>query len=136
MRGFKTNIKWIIVFLLFIVICSVIIILQRNLSKDVKTAQISQNGKIIRTVDLENEKEVYEFEITASNGGTNTVRVENGKIGIISASCPDKICVNQGFTDSGTLPVICLPNKLSIVIVDDNDDLDAVTGTLNVENLQ
>lgn len=93
-----------------------------------KTAQIIQDGQVIQTIDLQNVKEPYEFEITAKNGGHNTIRVENGKIGIIHASCPDKICVKQGFITNGTLPIVCLPNKLSVVVVNGNDELDAVTG--------
>lgn len=97
-------------------------------SDTAKTAQIIQNGEIIRTIDLQNIGEPYEFVISARNGGQNIVRVEPGKIGIIHASCPDKICVNQGFITNGALPIVCLPNKLFVVIVDDNDDLDAITG--------
>lgn len=128
MTEFKKNLKWALVFLLLIVICTLVILLHNNSSKTAKTAEIIQNGEVIRTVDLQNVPKPYEFEVISPDGGYNTVRVEYGKIGIIHASCPDQICVKQGFIANGVLPVVCLPNRLSVVITDDSNDLDAVTG--------
>ena len=128
MTEFKKNLKWALVFFLIIVICALVILLHNNSSKTAKTAEIIQNGEVIRTVDLQNVPEPYEFEVISPNGGYNTVRVEYGKIGIVHASCPDQICVKQGFIANGVLPVVCLPNRLSVVITDDSNDLDAVTG--------
>lgn len=128
MTEFKKNLKWALAFFLIIVICALVIIFHKNSSKPAKTAKIIQDGKVIRTVELQNVPKPYEFEIISPDGGYNTIHVEYGKIGIVHASCPDKICVNQGLIDSGVLPVVCLPNKLSVVITDDSDELDAVTG--------
>lgn len=128
MTEFKKNLKWALVFFFVIVICALVILLHNNSSKTATTAQIIQNGEVIRTVDLQNVPKPYEFEVISPDGGYNTVRVEYGKIGIVHASCPDQICVNQGFIASGVLPVVCLPNKLSVVITDESNELDAVTG--------
>ena len=35
--------------------------------------------------------------VTGSDGGKNQVEVRPGSIGIVSADCPDKLCVRQGF---------------------------------------
>ncbi len=128
MTEFKKNLKWAFAFLFVIIICTLVILFHNNSSKTAKTAEIIQNGEVIRTVDLQNVPEPYEFEVISPNGGYNTVRVEYGKIGIIRASCPDQICVKQGFIADGVLPVVCLPNRLSVVITDDSGELDAVTG--------
>ena len=128
MTEFKKNLKWALVFFLIIVICALVILLHNNSSKTAKTAEIIQNGEVIRIVDLQNVPMPYEFEVISPDGGYNTVRVEYGKIGIVHASCPDQICVKQGFIANGVLPVVCLPNRLSVVITDDSNDLDAVTG--------
>ena len=128
MTEFKKNLKWALVFFFVIVICALVILLHNNSSKTATTAQIIQNGEVIRTVDLQNVPKPYEFEVISPDGGYNTVRVEYGKIGIIHASCPDQICVKQGFIADGVLPVVCLPNRLSVVITDESNELDAVTG--------
>jgi hypothetical protein len=35
-------------------------------------------------------------------------------LAIVSASCPDQICVHQGFISTSLLPITCLPNRLVI----------------------
>lgn len=125
MTLFKKNLIWAIAFILLIIMSFLAIILHNSIQKPAKTAQIIQNGKVIKTVDLNTP---CEFEITSPDGGYNTVLVEGGKIGITEADCPDKICVRQGFTDSGVLPIVCLPHRLSVVIVADNAEIDAVAG--------
>lgn len=45
--------------------------------------------------------------------GTNTLKIENGKAYMISATCPDKLCIKQGEIDSDGGAIICLPNRVS-----------------------
>ncbi|HOV15964.1 MAG TPA: NusG domain II-containing protein [Candidatus Cloacimonadota bacterium] len=44
--------------------------------------------------------------------------IKNGKIRMLQADCPDKICVRQGWSDM--MPIICLPNQIVIEIKSDN----------------
>lgn len=122
----KQNLVWAAVFILIIAVSALVIFFHRSLPKTAKTAQILQNGEVVRTVDLDID-EPYEFEIV-SDSGHNTIRVENGKIGVVDADCPDKICVRQGFIDNGALPIVCLPHRLSVVITDNGSEIDAVSG--------
>lgn len=128
MTELKKNLRWAAAFLALIALCIAVIIFRGFTQKAPKTAEILQNGEIIRTLDLESVGEPYEFEVVSSDGGYNTVRVEQGKIAVTDADCPDKICVRQGFIESGTLPIVCLPHRLSIVIKDDGSDIDALSG--------
>lgn len=93
-----------------------------------KNAVIRQNGKIIKEIDLNAVTDPYEFEIKTSDGHSNTIRVEQGKIAIIDADCADKICVNTGYISDGVIPIVCLPHRLSITIVDKESDFDAIAG--------
>lgn len=124
----KKNIIWATVFAGIVLICAAVIIGRAVLAKPARSAQIIQRGKVICTVDLTEKTEPYEFEVTSENGGHNTVRVENGKIGIIHADCPDKICVKQGLTDSSAQSIVCLPHQLSIAISSNDSGTDAVAG--------
>lgn len=129
MAEFKKNLRWAVVFLAVIGISLAVILIRKNTAPTAKTAKIIQNGKVIQTVDLENVTEPYEFTVTNEQGGENTIRVEKGRIAVIHASCPDKICMSRGFIDSSLFPIVCLPNKLSVVITDGGDnDIDAVAG--------
>lgn len=87
-----------------------------------KTAQITQNGKVIKTIHLDTVTEAYTFRVDGSNGAYNIIEVRPGEIGIVEASCPDDLCVKMGFIHSVGIPVTCLPNKLVIKIVADSED--------------
>lgn len=126
MSELKKNLKWACVFLLIIALSAITVFFHRSAPKTAKTAQILQNGEVVRTVNLDID-EPYEFEIV-SDEGHNTIRVENGKIAVIEADCPDKICVRRGFIDNSALPIVCLPHRLSVVITDNESGVDAVSG--------
>lgn len=77
-------------------------------------ADLYQNGELLQTIRLDTVVGEYTFDIPGEAGATNTVCVRPGSIAIVSASCPDQICVHQGFISSSLLPITCLPNRLVI----------------------
>lgn len=79
-------------------------------------ADIYQNGDLLESIALDEVVAPYTFTLTGDNDCTNEIQVRPGSIGIISADCPDKLCVHQGFIDSTLLPITCLPNRLVIQI--------------------
>ena len=87
------------------------------------TAQITRQGQVIKTVDLRINQM---FTVESENGGYNVVTVENGKIAVTEASCPDHYCMMRGFCNSGT-EIVCLPNKISIRF-SGQQEIDAVVG--------
>ena len=93
-------------------------------------AEIHQNGTLIMLIPLDETREPYSFTVEGANGAYNVIEVKDGRIGITSASCPDQICVKQGYHGNGLLAITCLPNHLVIRIKDapsGESDLDAVT---------
>ncbi|MCI5656420.1 MAG: NusG domain II-containing protein [Candidatus Pseudoruminococcus sp.] len=96
-------------------------------NQDEKIARIYQDKKLIYTIDLNSVKETYRLTIDGKDKSENIVEVRNGSIGIINASCPDHICIDTGFIDNSSVPVVCLPNKIIIEISDNTDNsIDAV----------
>ncbi len=77
-------------------------------------ADLYQNGELLQTIRLDTVTDEYTFEVSGDAGATNTVCVRPGSIAIVSASCPDQICVHQGFISTSLLPITCLPNRLVI----------------------
>ena len=128
MAELKKNLAWIGVFALIAAACAIVILCRANTAPRAKTAKILSDGEMVRVVDLENVKTPYEFTVTSKDGGENTVRVENGRIAVVSADCPDKICVKRGFISGAQPPIVCLPNKLTVVVIGDDKDIDAITG--------
>ena len=81
-----------------------------------RIAYIYSDDKLVKTIDLNSVEQPYSFVITNSSGGSNTIEVRHGEIGVTQATCPDAICGKTGFIDSPLLPIICLPNNLVIKI--------------------
>jgi hypothetical protein len=50
------------------------------------------------------------------NGGTNVLRIENGTAYLVSANCPDHLCVKQGKVDQSGETITCLPNRLTVTV--------------------
>ena len=86
-------------------------------------AEILSEGTVIRTVDLARDQQMI---ITNSKGGVNTVTVQDGKIAVTEASCPDHYCMHRGFCDGGS-QIVCLPNLL-IIRFTDVQEIDFVVG--------
>ncbi len=93
-----------------------------------KTALLYQNGQLLRRIPLTKDAD-NTFTIESDEGGSNTIQVAHGKIGIIDADCPDKLCVKMGMVSSAAYPISCLPHRLVIQIEDDKEEtpVDAVT---------
>ena len=85
-------------------------------------AQIVSDGRVLHTVDLRFDREI---QIT-TDIGSNTVTVKDGKIAVTQADCPDHYCMERGYCAGGT-PIVCLPNKLVISFLEDQE-VDGIVG--------
>lgn len=97
---------------------------------DGTVANVYQDGTCIRSIDLSAVDEPYTFTVAGDDGSYNVVSVEQGRICVSEASCPDQICVHQGWISTGVTPVVCLPNKLVIRIetsAESSSGVDAVS---------
>lgn len=79
-----------------------------------KLVRIVSDGNLIETIDLSASPD---REIVIENEhGKNIVSVEDHRIRVSEADCPDQTCVKSGFL-SGARPIICLPHKLVVEYV-------------------
>ena len=90
---------------------------------------VYQDGALVKTIYLPHTGETETFELSGVAGG-NTIEVSKDGVRVVSAGCPDQVCVAHGFLVSGKEPIICLPNRLVIRFQEDArpDGADAVTG--------
>ena len=80
------------------------------------------DGEVVASYDLSADQEVE------LNGGTNTMRIEDGTVKMIQADCPDKLCMKQKAISKNRENIICLPNNIVLQIANqDESELDAVT---------
>ena len=89
-------------------------------------AVIQQDGAVLREIDLSKLTQTVTFTVEGEDGLCNTVVAQPGGICVQSANCPDQVCVEQGWIRDSALPIVCLPNKLTIEIVGGESELDAV----------
>ena len=113
---------WLILIGVILLISVALSILFSLPGKTATTAEIWSGGLLMRTVDLQTDQT---FTVETDNG-YNTIVVENGKIAVRNASCPDHYCMHRGYCNSGA-PIVCLPNRLVIKFVGEQT-IDGVVG--------
>jgi hypothetical protein len=88
--------------------------------------KIEVNGKLAYKLPLNNDTAIVVKGII----GDTIVEIKNRKVRIKESPCPNKICVHQGWIDSGA--IICLPNRVMVFIEGsegkENKTIDAITG--------
>ncbi len=107
------GVKIIGVTVVLLLIASVIAIFLNLRKSDNTYVVILQDNEVIYSFNLSDEKD-RTFRIECPNGGWNDVKIEDGKICIIDADCPDKTCVHTGVLRYQGVPIVCLPHKLVI----------------------
>lgn len=85
-------------------------------------AEIILNGKTYAVLPLDKDT-----RLEIKNVGT--VVVSGGSVHIENASCKDKLCEKTGSINHKNQTIICLPNKLIIrIISDDDSEVDGIAG--------
>ena len=90
-----------------------------------KTAIVKVDGQVVKEIPFTQENVGKHFVIE-SKYGRNVVEMEADRVHVIEADCPDKLDVKQGYIEREGEMIVCLPNRMTIEIREDKDDLDAV----------
>ena len=114
---------WIMFFSVLLVCCLALSIPVLMPGEEAKFAQITSDGQMIMTLSLSIDQDIT---IPSPVGGSNTVTVKGGKIGVTEASCPDHYCMKRGMCSGGS-QIVCLPNRLIIRFLEDQS-VDSVVG--------
>lgn len=123
----KNNIKPLIFIIIVVILCIFsVFYLLADVNGSSKIAYIYVNNELYKTINLNDSYSDCDF-IIETDHGYNRIVVKDGFICVTEADCPDKTCINTGWTDSKTNPVICIPHRLEIV-VEDCSEIDGVTG--------
>lgn len=105
---------------------------ENDRAPDDYVAEIYQDGRLLYRIPLREIHENRTLTIEGEDGCRNVIEIRPDGLGVISADCPDKLCVRQGFINNDRLPVVCLPNRLIIRLCLDsqksNDNLTNIDG--------
>lgn len=123
----KSTRFWLILVGTVLAVSAVLSVLLFFGAEDHMVALVYQDGVCIRTIDLENVEDPYSFPVQWE-GGHNLIEVEQGRIRVAEADCPDGVCVRRGWSDQGTGPIACLPHKLVIRFTGGSPEVDGTIG--------
>lgn len=106
--------------IVFFLVVSLLLFLLIGKRKEGSEVRVMVEGKEIGVYSLSRDGE---FSL---NGGTNTLIIKDGKAYMADADCPDKLCVRQGKIHRNGETITCLPNKLTITVIDEEGEVELV----------
>jgi len=85
------------------------------------TARVYKDGSLLCELSLDRDTEyIVEGEYT------NVICVRNGAVAITESTCPGEDCTHIGFISEGGRSIVCLPNRVEIMLSGESD-VDAFT---------
>ena len=109
----------IIILSAILLLCISFFILPKLLNSG-ETAEISIDGRIVKTISLEKNDT---FELNSF-----TIDVRDGAICVLDSPCHDKICVHTGYISKPSQTIVCLPERLIIKIKGEDKEADLSVG--------
>lgn len=86
-------------------------------------AVVTVDGALAATLPLSIEARL---PVGESWGFCNVVEVSGGRVRVVEADCPDRLCVRQGWIRYDGESIVCLPHRLVVTVRSTEGDLDAV----------
>ena len=117
----KKYLNDIILVVAFVVIAAVSYVMYNSGNKSGNTVRVRRNDQVIGTYDLNVNGEYV------LNDGTNTIVIEDGRVYMKDADCPDKLCVQQGKIRTSNQCITCLPNKITVTVESVDKEVDLVS---------
>ena len=100
----------------------------------IATIVLSSRYANSRTIGVFCDGELYQViyhaenaDYTIEKNGCNVITVKDGRVYMSEADCPDRVCVRHGALRENDA-IICVPNKVVVRELNENTDINAVTG--------
>lgn len=117
----------IILLVTIIIVAMIIFIFYKFNLKDGNTVIVYYNNNIIYTHSLGDDTE----KTIKTPLGINKIIISDGKVKMIEADCPDKLCIYQKSINKVGENIVCLPHKLIVKIINnksqENIELDSIS---------
>lgn len=116
----------ILVLSMVIIAAAAFLIINFAVKKDGSYAVIKVDGSVIKTLDLNSGETT--IEVNGYQGGVNKVVINDGKVSMTEADCPDELCVKTGKISRVGETIVCLPHRVVVEIKgsQDDDSIDSV----------
>ena len=112
------------------ILAAVIIIIAVAVLLFMKLTKVQGNSVVVKIDGVEVQRyslaENVEFEINTgkNNENYNVVVIENSRVSVVDADCPDGICEDYRPISYVGETIICLPHKVVIEIIGDSSNTD------------
>ncbi len=83
-------------------------------TSSVAVAEISVDGDVVARLDLDTDQDII---ITSAEDGFNHVFIEDSKVWVEEANCPNQDCVRQGKISHDGEVIWCAPHRMSVTIL-------------------
>lgn len=125
-KGKEKKLNYNLIFIFVVVLIGLIIgAIYFLTSKTGGKVRVSVDGELYGTYSL-TENRIVEIK---SAYGDNTLEIRDGKANMCSGNCPDGLCVRMRAIDKNGQSIICLPNKVVVDVVSDEEtSIDGQTG--------
>ncbi len=108
--------KWeIILFAVIAAACIAFLAVRYLTREEGATVVVEVNGEEFGTYSLNKDQEI-------DINGTNVLIIADGGAFMSQADCPDKLCISQGVISSNGQMIICLPNRVFVQVIDEQED--------------
>lgn len=88
------------------------------IQKPGESVKITIDGKTYGTYSLKEDQTIK----IQSIHGSNMVKIQNGKVSVIQANCPDKICVEHYAISKTGETICCLPHKMVVEVIKSKEE--------------
>jgi len=112
-----------VIFLLLIILTITSFLFIKRLLYQGNLVRISSDNKTVYILPLTEDRIVS----VKTRNRENVIEIKDKRVRMREASCPDKLCVKQGWIERGA--IICLPNRVVVTVGGDEgkERYDAVT---------
>lgn len=115
--------KILIIFVIFLCLSSIFFMKGFFSGNNEKIVIIKVDGKEYERVKIKWDMKPKEIAVE-TNFGYNLIEVDSQGARVLDASCKDKLDVKQRKIKNPGEIIVCLPNKLTIEVVGERDDIE------------
>jgi len=87
------------------------------------TVEVLIDGKLYTSASLDTPQTIT---IDQQNRYA-VIEIKDKQVRMVSANCPDKLCVKQGYISKAGQSIVCLPQKI-VIVLKGNKTYDVITG--------
>lgn len=129
-KKYKNDIYLCLIIAIILVLIITIINISNNDTKSLR-AEVWLMGNKIDDIDLslvnDIETKAYRFDYYDDEVEIK-LEFKHNMIRVVSSDCPNKICVDTGWSDRINKPIICMEYGFKVILKDSLNDYDIVVG--------